>query len=773
MGLKLKILLFMWTLVLLTGVVYTLIMVQSRRSTLIDKIDAKLMVAARAAEHALPDRYHDTLIGPESVSPQEFDRIVDSFNRLCTKLRLEYIWSVLFIDDKVVFTSATSPDKQVKNQQHAKFFDIHHDPAAFAPALDAMAPTYSSFHNEWGTGRMVLVPARDSHGRVYMMGASVHVRALAALVRKTILEGLGVGLIIASIGALISVLLANSIAAPLAQITNVAEHMAQGDLDYPVDVGGARELVTLSNSFASMRDAIRDKIVSLRNSEENLAITLNSIGDAVVAADATGRVTRMNVVAEELTGWASSEALGRPIGEIMQLVNAVSRKPVKSPVDVVLKDGRTVGLANHTILIAKDGKERQIADSGAPICDANGQIVGVVLVFRDVTQEYSLQQQLRQAQKMEAIGQLAGGVAHDFNNLLMGITGHADILRSQTPDGSEDAELLDHILHAAQRAADLTRQLLAFSRRGQFQTVEVDLHAVIADVVSLLRHSIDRRIELAQNLRASHYIVLGDPSQLESALLNLAVNARDAMPEGGQLTIGTRNVALDESFCQSVPDHVTAGAYLEIDISDTGIGMDAELQQRIFEPFFTTKQNSQGTGLGLAGVYGCVRSHHGLVRVCSKVGEGSSFKLLLPLAVAIPGTPPPVAEPPSHEAQGEGHILVVDDEEVVASFLTRSLRKRGYTVAVCHDGKEAVEYYREHMGDIGLVILDLIMPRMGGAQAFRELKKIDPDVRVLISSGFSNSSTVDSLTEQGALGFLSKPFRSAELAREVAAHMGK
>ena len=381
-----------------------------------------------------------------------------------------------------------------------------------------------------------------------------------------------------------------------------------------------------------------------------------------------------------------------------------------------------------------------------------------------------LEEQLRQAQKMEAVGQLAGGIAHDFNNILTAIMGNAELLKMGLPQAADQIRHADEVIKGAARAADLTGQLLAFARKGKRQVLPVDIHDVVTQTVNMLTHTIDRRIEIRLELHASPSTVMGDPTQLHGALLNLGVNARDAMPGGGILTYTTRNVALTVDDCIEHPFELTPGDFLEIGISDTGVGMDKKTRKRIFEPFFTTKEVGKGTGLGLAGVYGCVRGHDGSIRVYSEPGRGATFRVLLPQAdAAAEAEPQNIAE--NVLEKGSGRVLVVDDEESVRDFVQTSLQHLGYTVSACKDGLDGVEYYRRHHREINLVILDLIMPRMNGQDAFREMKIINPNVRVLVSSGFSHTTATRQMLGNGALALLNKPFQITELAQAVAEYV--
>jgi PAS domain S-box-containing protein len=496
---------------------------------------------------------------------------------------------------------------------------------------------------------------------------------------------------------------------------------------------------------------------ALRRSEENLRTTLDSIGDAVIATDASGAVTRMNPAAESMTGWGNGDALGRPIGEVFRLECADGLEP-ESAVDRVLREGRAVALPRSSTLVARDGARRDVADSAAPIRAAGGGLAGVVLVFRDVTSERALQDQLRQAQRMEVVGQLAGGVAHDFNNILTAILGAAQILSERLPVGSDDRDVAEELVGAALRATELTRQLLAFSRKGPMQMRPLQMHRVIEEAIRLLSRSLDKRIEIRRELAADPDTILGDPALLQSAILNLAVNGRDAMPDGGVLTFSTAVVSA------SPGERAPGGELLAITVRDTGSGMDEAVRLRLFEPYFTTKPAGKGTGLGLASVYGCVRSHKGQVQVESAPGRGSSFRILLPLLRGVAADGP---MPGEEVLRGHGRVLVVDDEEIVRNALARMLDSLGYAVECFGDGEAALARYRMRHDDVDLVILDLVMPRLGGPEVFHLIRRIDPAARVVLASGYTQQEVTSELISAGALGFVHKPVRLEELSRQV------
>ena len=509
--------------------------------------------------------------------------------------------------------------------------------------------------------------------------------------------------------------------------------------------------------------------LALRQSESNLSATLDSIGDGVITTDIDGFVTRMNPVAETLTGWSSEDALGNALQDVFPVFDTRKTTQPVDPVEKIMNAEKAAGLTSHVILRRRDGREFRIADSGAPIRDTDGDIIGTVLVFRDITEQFIEDERRRQSQKMESVGRLAGGIAHDFNNLLGGILGYAQLLEEFADVDETVGEYAENIAVTAERAADLTRKLLAFSRKSGRQDEPVDIHAIIDDTAQLLMRTVDRRIQFRINKDADHSTVNGDAAQLQNALLNLGVNARDAMPDGGLLTFTTVVVTLDELTCQMDQSECTAGDYIEISVTDTGKGMDKETLAHIFEPFFTTKAPGEGTGLGLATTYGTVHDHGGMLNVYSEVGRGTQFKLYLPL-MNRPGEtaqPDPITEP----IVGTGRILIVDDEAVIRGMASAMLENLGYETVVAENGKEALEIFRSRYQEFNLVLLDMIMPEINGRDTFRAMRTIDPDVKALISSGFSFGVEEEELLDEGILGFIQKPYRVLELSQAVTAVM--
>jgi len=395
--------------------------------------------------------------------------------------------------------------------------------------------------------------------------------------------------------------------------------------------------------------------------------------------------------------------------------------------------------------------------------DHAGKVIGLFGISRDVTDLKRLEDQLRQAQKLEAVGKLAGGIAHDFNNLLTVINGCADLAMTELGD-APGVELLSEVREAGMRAAGLTRQLLAFSRRQVLNPQVVDLNKTLEQVGSLLRRVIGEDVELAFALDTALGLVQVDPAQFEQAIVNLAVNARDAMPEGGRLSIATRDIDLDAAFAAS-HEEVRAGRYAEITVSDSGHGMDAKTVPRIFDPFFTTKPVGKGTGLGLAMVYGFLKQSGGHIEVESGLGNGTTFRLYLPLASDLPVEVSRHSNAPN-DVRGIETVLVVEDEEAVRRLLTRVLSSQGYRVLEAGNGAEALDIASRERGKLDLLLTDLVMPRMGGRQAAAELRDKYPQLRVLFVSGYTDDVSFERELDP-CVGFLQKPLTPAALVRKV------
>jgi two-component system, cell cycle sensor histidine kinase and response regulator CckA len=488
----------------------------------------------------------------------------------------------------------------------------------------------------------------------------------------------------------------------------------------------------------------------------------------VIATDKESRIVRMNPAAEQLAGWTLLEAEGKPLDTVFRIVDSVTRQAAGSLVARVLDKEQTIDIADTLLLVARDGKETPIAQSGAPIRDHNGVVKGVVLVFRDISERLRLEEQLLQARKLEVIGRLAGGIAHDFNNFLSPVLAYAEIILKDYEESGRNSDDVQQIIRAADRARDLVGQLLAFSRKQMLRTRIIDLNHSIVSAEKLVRRLIGEDIMISMRLSPSLGFIKADPSQIEQIILNLALNARDAMPQGGTLTIETANAFLDTSFA-SLHGNLPEGQYVQLTVKDTGTGMDSDVLSRIFEPFYTTKEQGKGTGLGLATVYGIIRQHGGAITVESRPGLGSHFTMYLPRTDETPvNVEPRRVELP--QPTGANHVvLLVEDEELVRKPACRILTRYGYTVLEAPNGEQAIELVKGHAGPLHLLITDVIMPGYNGKELYTILSKMISNLKVLYMSGYSR----DILSPHGVLEpgihFLQKPFSINDLISEVAA----
>ena len=491
-------------------------------------------------------------------------------------------------------------------------------------------------------------------------------------------------------------------------------------------------------------------IEELFHEKELLRISLMSIGDGVICTDTEGRITLINKTAEELTGWKREEAIGKPISEVFYIVNEFTKQRCEDPVKKVLETGRVVGLANHTVLITKDGKERVLADSGAPIKDKKGNIIGVVLVFRDITEQRFLEKEMQRLERLEAVGVLAGGIAHDFNNLLMGMLGNINLIKIQLDPENGVYKYIEELERVVIQAKSLTQQLLTFSKGGSPVKKPTNLKDLIQKTTCfvLSGSNIETKFDIPDELSPANV----DEAQIGQVISNIVINARQAMPAGGRLVIKAEEVNVSD---QQIPS-LKPGHYIKLTIRDTGIGIPKEYISRIFDPYFTTKQ--KGSGLGLTVVYSIIKNHNGYITVDSELGKRTTFEIYLP---SVPKKEKKTLEP------GKLKILVMDDEEIVLEVIQEMLKILGHEVVGVKDGKEAIEAYKEakqKANPFDVVILDLTVPGgMGGNETLKELKKIDPDVKAIVSSGYSNDPIMSEYEKYGFKAVVPKPYGMDEL----------
>jgi PAS domain S-box-containing protein len=496
---------------------------------------------------------------------------------------------------------------------------------------------------------------------------------------------------------------------------------------------------------------------ALGASEARYRALMEHAQDAIFVNDENGIVQEVNRAAEILVGATRGQIVGRTFLETLPVED---REQVLGEFRKTLEHGRSMEL--RQVRIRRLDGTIVPAEATASVVEIGGKPF-VVGLLRDVSERNAMAEQLRVAQKMEAVGQLAGGVAHDFNNLLTAILGYSQLLAPELRGNPEHFSAIEEIRKAGERAAGLTRQLLAFSRKQILELRVLDLNEIVHHIQEMLSRLIGEDIQVVMNLDPALSSVRADAGQIEQVIMNLAVNARDAMPRGGRLSLETANVELDETYAQThVP--VQPGPYVMLAVSDTGVGMDRETRERIFEPFFTTKEKGHGTGLGLSTVYGIVKQSGGYIWVYSEPGRGTSFKIYLP-RVSAPAEPLPAGEAAPVSVGGAETILLVEDEESVRALVRRTLEARGYRVLEAADGWEAVEIVRTQ--PIDLLLTDMVLPGFGGREVAARIHDIHPLAKVLYTSGYTDDVIVRrGLMERGA-AFLEKPFTPSVLARKV------
>ena len=518
--------------------------------------------------------------------------------------------------------------------------------------------------------------------------------------------------------------------------------------------------------IVTLRILVKQRTEALKQSEQNLKATLASIGDGVIVSDIRGHIILMNAPAESITGLSTESTIGQDLrAQIESLCVQNSSAGCEALEAVFALEDSTIPVHRTIANIGKEGT-KTISFSAAPIKSTAGTCIGKILVLRDLSEHVTMEARMHQSEKMEALGRLSGGIAHDFNNMLGGIIGGADFLADSLKDRMTDTErsMLDIILQSSTRAGDLIAKLMAFSRKAMPNETIIHMHKIINDAQTLLTRSLDRKITFVTDLEAETDTVLGDSGQLQNAIINLCINAGDAMPNGGTITISTAVFTSREIFSVGTSFTLQAGRYFLCTVADSGCGIPHEIMTHLFEPFYTTKGPGKGTGLGLAAVHGMAQSHRGAISVESTAGTGTKFHIYLPIADA----PEDAHEVNKVEdTKHSGTILVVDDEEVIRATTKAMLEKLGYHVYTAINCTTALSLYTREHARIDLVITDMIMPVMNGIELHAELRKINPGIKALLSSGYIGDNTPAELAAAGFSGFLRKPFTMKELSALV------
>lgn len=758
---------YMLLLVLLTATLFTIFFYRFSHDELVREIDEQLFAAAHFIKAALPADFHDRLTDAKALTPGEYEKIVDRHNRLCAQLKMQYLWSCMLAGGDIVFTTATSPSKDVHKGDHAKFFEAHRDPRAFDRVFGRMTVDYNSFHNEWGHGRMVLVPFRDSHGRPYCFGASMSINDIYAAQHNLLLHTLMLGCGVLATGLLGTLLLGRMLARPIQSLTASAKRITSGNLSEPVAIAGPAEVGQLAEALNTMRLAIAEKIATLRSTEEEHRLLLQNLSAAVVVHAPDTRITYGNPMASQLLGLTTEQMQGKQAIDPAWRFEREDGTPMPLedyPVNCVLATRQP--LNGYVVGVHRPDRPQitWVLVNAFPEFDGQQQLRQVVVTFVDITNIKRLEAQLIQAQKMEAIGQLAGGVAHDFNNILQAIGGFTELAKEDLEAGHPVHESLTEIAKAGERAAKLVSQLLAFSRRQILEPAHLDLNEVVSNLLGMVARLIGEHIRL--DFIPGHQLgtIHADRTMLDQVLLNLCVNARDAMPQGGRLTIETENVALDGDYCA----HnlwAQPGRYVLLTVTDSGCGMDAATLEHIFEPFFSTKGKGKGTGLGLSMVYGIVRQHEGMVRAYSEVGKGTTFKIYLPVVERPVDTIGTKIE--SLPLGGSETILVAEDDASVRELARQTLERAGYTVLAAADGSIALALFKQHADQVNLLLLDVVMPELGGREVYDQVHAEYPELPALFASGYSENAIHTNFVLQEGMKLIRKPYNTTELLRAI------
>jgi PAS domain S-box-containing protein len=684
----------------------------------------------------------------------------------------------VLIDSRPVLTSnAQGPiagtmimGRLLDNDEILRLSEMMHMPIEIA-SLDgaSLSPDFHSAASSISAGRPIVTRSIDSRSlAAYQELTDIYgkpVLILRVLLPRTIFQQGHTSLLqfltllIAAaliFGALTLYLLERAVLSRIASLTEDITHIgASGDPSARLTVKGSDELSYLGNAVNAMLEDLETSQLDRHEGRTRLDVLMENMPAVLWTTDTELRFTSGMGAGLEVMGIRSGEMAGQSLFDYFRT-----------------DDPEFIAIAAHRKAIAGERVtyellwQKHVFESHVqPLKSGDGQLLGVIGVALDITDRKHLADQLRVSQKMQAVGELAGGVAHDFNNLLMIVKGHAEMLLDRIQDSSPARHNLEQIQGATDRAASLTRQLLAFSRKQVLQPKVLDLNDVVAGMIKMVARVIGENIELAFLPGSKLAPVKADPGQLEQVLLNLVVNARDAMPDGGRLTIETTNVEVDRVSASQHPA-MEAGSYVMLVVGDTGCGMDAGTQARIFEPFFTTKAHGKGTGLGLATVYGVVKQSGGFIWVYSEVDHGTRFKIYLPQVTAdvdrlaaekmAPGPVP-----------GTETVLFVEDEESVRELVRDYLGRSGYRVLDAADGIQALEIAAAHKAAIHILVTDVVMPRLSGRELVTRLTAARPDLKVLYISGYTDDSVFRHGVLEGGVAFLQKPFNLKDLAQKI------
>ena len=569
---------------------------------------------------------------------------------------------------------------------------------------------------------------------------------------RTALYVIGLNILVAVIlGAVLFIASKKMILDPITALSRSTSALSDGDFTSRVNVNTSGEVKLLVDRFNNMLDNLEKVTVS----KDYVDTIINSMTDTLLVVSTDHKILLANRAVLGLTGYTEDEVIGKPVEMIFSKNAAASA--------MMLDEIKSKGHVSNaeTVYRTKDGKLIDMLVSGSTMASRNG-MYGIICVAKDMTDrkraeedKQKLQYQLIQAQKMESVGQLAGGIAHDFNNILTAIIGNCDIIQTKVSHEDSVRPFVDYVLTAARRAADLVKSLLAFSRMQVINPMNMDVNDVVRKAKKFLERLIGENIELRTSLSDSALIIFADMTQMEQVVINLATNARDAMPGGGQLFLHTEHAILDDSFRRK-QGFGAPGSYACLTVSDSGCGIDAQIRGKIFDPFFTTKEVGKGTGLGLSTVYGIIKQNGGYITVDSAMGRGTVFKIYMPLISSVVESR--ISSPEQHSAQnGTETILVAEDDEPVRMWTSNILVEHGYSVIEAADGEDALKKFEQNIDSIHLLLIDVVMPKLNGKELYQAAKKMKPDVKALFVSGYPTDLVRDEGVLEKGLNFISKP----------------
>ncbi len=607
--------------------------------------------------------------------------------------------------------------------------------------------------------------ARHMPGEIHVgMNEEVFYKQINDSVKMTII----MTIVCLALGLFLVYTISGYLSKPLKNLSLGMKKIENGDLEYRLEEKGDYEVLNLLQGYNRMTESILDSTTRLQQAEEALRKERNFSQSIIDTAQAIilllnpdGSVAEFNPYMEKLSGYSIEEVRGKDWFETF--LPEHDRQKIGELFTKAISDIKTKGNINP--IVTRDGKELTIEWFDRTLKDKNGDITGILAIGQDITERRNIEEQLRQSQKMEAIGMLAGGVAHDFNNLLTVILGNAQLASMNVVKDESLRKRIEEIKKAGEKAASLTRQLLAFSRKQIVQPKLLDINEVINEMEKMLKHMIGENIDFQTVLGPELWKICADPGQINQIIMNMVINSRDAMLRGGGLTIETANADLNENyFCEhgikEVPGH-----YVMLAVSDTGSGMDKETQEHIFEPFFTTKEVGQGTGLGLSTIYGIVKQNNGFIWVYSEPGKGTTFKVYLPKVKDV--EPEEKEQTPVDDSGGSETVLIVEDDDNLRKFAQRALQMYGYRILDAENGEDALRVCGEYEGQIDLMITDVVMPKMGGREAAERLQHLYPQIKVIYMSGYTDNTIVHYGVLAPELNFIQKPFTPKGLARKV------